>query len=29
VRGWLSFYEGEDVEGEVGRIEGRGWWEEE
>lgn len=27
VRGWLSFYEGEDVEGEVGRIEGVRWWE--
>jgi len=29
VRGWLSFYEGEDLDGEIERIEGLEWWERE
>lgn len=29
VRGWLSFYEGEDIDGEFERIEGLGWWKDE
>jgi hypothetical protein len=28
VRGWLSFYEGADLHGELARIERSGWWEE-
>ncbi len=28
VRGWLSFYEGEDLQGELARIERTRWWEE-
>ena len=26
VRGWLSFYEGTDLDGEIERIEGLEWW---
>jgi hypothetical protein len=25
LRGWLSFYEGDDIEAEIRRIEGTGW----
>lgn len=28
VRGWLSFYEGDDIEAELQRIEQSGWWKE-
>ena len=29
VRGWLSFYEGEEIDSEIDRIESLEWWESE